>query len=86
MKYPVFTIKDQCTWFWQPFVADTEAAARREFGNMICNGSGAASFRPGDFDLYRIGEFDSEEGTIVGETSPKWLVNGQAFKVIENDE
>lgn len=76
MKYPVFSIRDRHTGFMTPTVDYNENTAKRNFAKAINSETGIMNFEPGDFDLYKIGEFDSETGNLVSENIPVLVVSG----------
>lgn len=66
MKYPVFAIRDEKVGFMFPQCDQGERSAIRGFSFAVNNPEGIMNFSPKDYDLFRIGEFDSEKGTIEG--------------------
>lgn len=86
MKYKVYAVRDvKANIFWQPQVDSNDETAKRGFAMMI-NSSEARSitgFAPGDFDLYRIGEFDSETGEIINLKANEFLCNGRAMLEVQ---
>lgn len=53
----------------------SDQTAIRGFAYSINQGDGLMNYNPKDFDLYKVGEFDSEKGEITG-TLPELIVNG----------
>lgn len=78
MKYQLYSIRDNLVAFDFPRVSVNEQAAIRDFAYGINNPDSPASFRPGDYDLYRIGYFDSDKGVIVPEDVPVLVVTGSS--------
>lgn len=64
MIYPMFSIRDQKVGFLAPTVEQNDESAKRNFSMMINSGNGLPGYAPGDFDFYKVGEFDSEKGVI----------------------
>lgn len=64
MKYPVYSIRDAKTGFMTPTVDMNDVAAARNFEHAVMNSASLMNSHPGDYALYRIGEFDSESGKI----------------------
>lgn len=79
MKYPVFAVRDVKTCFYPPQVNQNEEDAIRGFAMMINNPSGVIGFAPKDFDLYKIGTFDTEKGVIDPLTPIEYVVAGSAL-------
>lgn len=75
MKYPVFSYRDNKVGFGMPVIDQNEAAAIRGFSYAVNGRDGIMGFSPADFDLYKIGVFDSEKGTIEGFV-PELVVSG----------
>lgn len=65
MIYPVYSIRDAKTGFIAPTVDQNDSSAVRNFAYAINNG-GIMNYSPNDFDLFKVGEFDSDKGTLEG--------------------
>lgn len=76
MKFPVFSYRDKLNNFGAPIVESNELTAMRGFKMQMNNPEGMMNFSPTDFDLYRIGEFDPEKGTITSEKVPVLVLTG----------
>lgn len=76
MKYPIFSYRDNKVGFGQPITDMNDQSAIRGFSYAINNNQGLMNFSPKDFDLYKIGEFDSEKGIILGYKAPELIVSG----------
>lgn len=77
MKVPVFSYRDNKVGFMAPFIDQNEDAAIRGFSYAINSHEGVMSFAPADYDLYKVGEFDSEKGTIES-MLPQLVVSGSS--------
>lgn len=66
MTYGIFAIRDLRTGFMNPLVDLGDDSAMRNFAFACAASDSMIGFRPGDFDLYRLGSFDTESGQIVG--------------------
>lgn len=87
MKYPVYSIRDKATAFMAPMVDVNEQSAIRNFAQAVNSGNGSIGFQPGDFDLYKIGEFDDKKGIVTPVEPIEFVVNGNnLFKVGVKDE
>lgn len=83
MIYIVTSVRDIRAQVFMPPVCETsEATAIRNFAYGI-NNSGIMNFAPKDFDLWKIGKFDTEKGTIEPEKVPVIITSG--MDVIQND-
>lgn len=76
MKYPIYSIRDVKVGFGTPNIDQSDASAIRGFSYAINNREGLMNYSPKDFDLYKIGEFDVDSGTIKAEKIPVLVVNG----------
>ena len=67
MKYVVCSIRDHAAEFYgQPFFAPSKGAAIRSFTDAVNDKSSGNQFaaHPADFDLFHIGDFDSDSGEL----------------------
>lgn len=76
MKFPIYSYRDKEVGFGSPIVESNDITAKRGFSMQMNNPSGIMNFSPGDFDLYRIGEFDPDNGMIVPESVPVLVCTG----------
>lgn len=82
MKYELYCVKDNLVSFWAPQVEQNRDTAIRNFRRMINEGNGLPNYSPYDFDLYKVGIFDSEKG-LVDPCTPIELVatgSGEVMK------
>lgn len=66
MRYPMYSIRDAKVGFMTPTIDQNDAAAGRNFEHAVLNVASLMNSHPGDYALYRIGEFDTESGAITG--------------------
>lgn len=83
MVRPVYAIRDKKAGFLQPMVDQNDETARRNFAYAIQHGDSIFMAFPDDYDLYKIGEFDSESGQMVGNL-PEFICSARSFLVKEN--
>lgn len=76
MKYYLYSIRDKYRSFMQPMMDTSKEAAKRGFGVAINNGPQELGYAPSDFDLYKVGEFDSDSGEIKAVTPIEFICNG----------
>lgn len=79
MKYPIYSYRDIKSGFGSPVVDQSDVTAIRGFSYAINGSNGIMNFSPSDFDLYKIGTFDSDTGVIVPETVPILIANGSSM-------
>ena len=77
MIYPVYCIKDNKVGFQpQLLLESNEPAAVRGFSYAV-NNNGIMNFSPKDYDLYKIGKFDSDSGKLEYEV-PTLIISGSS--------
>lgn len=78
MKQLLVTIKDNAALFYQTLgTVRTEGEALRSFMDAINDPNNKQLHaHPEDFDLYAVGEFDDQTGTITAYPEPKQLLRG----------
>lgn len=79
MKYPIYSYRDIKVGFGMPMVDQNDASALRGFAFAVNGRDGIMNFSPADFELYKIGEFDTEKGTIEPAT-PEFMVSGSSVR------
>lgn len=77
MKIPVYSYRDAKSGFGTPVCDQNDVTATRGFAFAINNRDGIMGFAPSHFDLYKIGEFDTEKGTLKSMT-PTLVVSGSS--------
>lgn len=85
MKRKVFSIFDVVSKVYLPpmqFVHEGEAL--RAFEDIVLNPQTMVAKHPGDFKLYRLGEFDDCEG-VFDCTMPEFISNAVDFVAIKKE-
>ena len=79
MLVKLFSIRDKLAGFGQPMTDVSEATAKRNFAYAI-NNNDQLNFSPSDYDLYSVGEFDTDKGVFVPPESglPEFVINGSS--------
>lgn len=77
MKYPVYSYRDNKVGFGSPVIDQNDNCAIRGFSYAINNHDGLMAFSPADFDLYKIGDFDTHSGMLIPCT-PVLIVSGSS--------
>lgn len=78
MKYPIYSYRDTKAGFGNPVCDMSDQTAIRGFSFAINNRDGLMNYAPKDFDLYKIGTFDTEKGVITPEQIPILVVSGSS--------
>lgn len=77
MIYPVYTIRDVKVGFDTQFLVQVnEAAAVRAFEQAVNSPGTMLGFKPSDFELYHIGNFDTDKGFFDGFKVPEFVIGG----------
>ncbi len=80
MKKPVYSIRDARIGFMTPILEENDASAIRGFQNAVIAGEGYFARFANEYDLYRVGEFDSESGQFENQI-PDLLCSGASVSV-----
>lgn len=75
MKLNVYVMKDNKVGFMQPTFDQTDAIAIRNFKYAITNND-FLNVNSSDFDLYKIGIYDSDSGIIDALSTPEFICSG----------
>lgn len=77
MKYPMYCVRDTKVGFDpQIIIQANESAAVRGFKFLISNPEAMQGKFPEDYELYQVGEFDTDSGLIVSCAPPQFVVSG----------
>lgn len=80
LKVNVYCIKDDITGFMQPWCEHSDDSAVRQFEMVIKKEGSMFALHPEQFNLFKIGVFDTESGDI--EKCMEFIQNGAIFKSI----
>lgn len=83
MIIKVYAIKDKLQGFLTPTCNVNDECAKRDFAFALNNNPGIMNFSPKDYDLYRIGEYNSDSGEI-DKTLPIFICSG--IEVFANEK
>ena len=76
MTLRAYSIRDSKSESYNtPFFQTTHGEAERTFRTAVNDPKTQLSMYPEDFHLYYLGDFDSEQGTIVPEDAPKHMLH-----------
>lgn len=83
MNLNIYSIRDNKTGFMAPQLDKNHDAAKRNFKLSLATVSPESimGFAPEDFDLYYIGTFDTDSGTISPTTVPELVSSGGSLEV-----
>lgn len=76
MTVNLYGIRDCHTGFMSPQVDMNDETAKRNFAMSVNNNPGVLGFRPADFDLYYLGQFNTDNGELVPVSPIEFVVNG----------
>lgn len=86
MNYNLYAMRDNLVGFLSPMVDDNDESAKRNFALMIQNSNGVLGFRPKDFDLFKIGSFDTKTGIVMPLSPIEYIVSGNAMIGVKENE
>lgn len=75
MKFGVYSLRDAKTGFLLPSFEISDAVAKRNLAHAVEVETGLLYTHGSDFDLYRLGEFDSDSGRLIPLEIPEFLVS-----------
>ena len=80
MIYPVYALRDAAAHaFLAPTLNSSDESARRDLARAVASDTtGMIGFKPSDFDLYRIGNYDAETGLLTPLSPVVLVVNAAA--------
>ncbi|UDN67868.1 nonstructural protein [robinz microvirus RP_160] len=77
MIYRCYSVKDlKAAAFAPPFFLGRDEVAVRTFRDALEDKSHPMSAHPEDYELFYLGEFDDERGSLTGASAPVFLCNG----------
>lgn len=82
MRHAVFSVRDTCVGsFLLPMFFQNQAAAVRALGDVVNKAGEENQFyqHPEHYQLYLIGEFDDENGAVIVEMAPTFIVDCQSL-------
>lgn len=86
MKCNVYSIRDVHTGFLNPTFEVSDAVAKRNFAHaVLAVPDSLFTSHPDDYSLYRIGEFDTDSGSIVGFAPPALVVDARSILNMRGD-
>lgn len=84
MKFGVYAIRDSLAGFLTPVPEQSDAVALRNFSHAFASRDSVMHFRPEDFDLYKIGFYDTESG-LLSSCPPTMICAGSSVKEVKSD-
>lgn len=91
MKFSMYSIRDSLSGFMTPVIEQNDAIAMRNF-QMACDvhqlpADSLMRWKPDDFTLFKIAEFDSEFGTVSPIVPPVVVCSGLSLRkgVVQNE-
>lgn len=77
MRIGFYCVKDDLLGYQSPFCSMNDEAAKRDFSMMIKREGTIFNVHPENFNLYRLGTFDSESGIV--DNKNEFLIAGTSF-------
>lgn len=73
MKYGIYSVRDILNGYGALMCDHNDQTASRNFRLAF---RGSPSVDPRDYDLFRVGQFDTDSGELIPETSPVLIYRG----------
>lgn len=81
--FNMYCIRDKKSDFAAPVPIMDNEQAKRWFDNQIKTNPFMAEYK-NDFELYHVGQFCTETGTLIGITTPEFIMAGEEVKTNGN--
>lgn len=78
MKFPVYCVRDSYVGFGMPVLRDNDSVATRAFEFDCTRSDSPYSVRPECYQLYYIGEFDTDTG-VISSVTPVMIASANDF-------
>lgn len=78
MKYGIYSVRDKLTGYLNISLERSDALAKRSFGIIVGDSDSVIGRNPGDYDLYRLGSFDTDSGDIHVDI-PEFVVSASSL-------
>lgn len=86
MIYGVYSIRDMVAGtFMSPTIDTNDNCAKRNFEQIATATRGMVNFRPSDFSLYKVADFDVETGLMIPITPVELIMSGDSIEVKSNE-
>lgn len=85
MKISVYAVRDSYLGFGMPVIRDNDSVASRAFEYDINRNDSPYTTRPETYQLYRIGDYDTDTGDLVG-CSPILVASATDFIIKVGDK
>lgn len=88
MIFGVYSIRDALSGFMTPVLEQNDAVAMRNFRmatDRMSRSDSVMTFRPTDFALYRIAQFDSVTGLLTPIQPPDLVCHGESLERSDKD-
>lgn len=79
MKYGLYCMRDVKGSFMAPAPDINDQTAVRNFAYAVNNNNSVMNFAPKDFQLYKVGTFDSDTGSVECITPMVFLTDGASM-------
>lgn len=79
MDYGIYSILDAKTGFLSVSLDQNDASAQRNFAHACKRTDSLFFTHPNDYDLYKVGKFNSDSGVIEPIVPPKHIVSARSL-------
>lgn len=81
MTYGIYCIRDALTGYLTPTADVNDPSALRNFTSAVLTPGTLYDTSAKDYDLYKLGEFDSDSGRLNPLPAPQHLANGLSVQL-----
>lgn len=81
MKVKIYSVRDRKTGeYAHPFISHNDETAKRDFWTT-CNANKNPFVHTDDWELYGLGDFNTESGEVLGADKPIFILDGGSMNV-----
>lgn len=85
MIFGVYSIRDVRTGFLSPTIEVNDQVAMRNFSHAVQRSDSLLHSFPGEYDIYKIGTFDSESGQLVPIMPQEFLCSASSILTVSKE-
>lgn len=86
MMYKIYSVRDKLSGYMNIFLERSDALAERGFSAVVNDSSSSIYCNPGDYDLYKLGSFNTDSGVIIAD-NPDFVCSASSlFNGVKEDK
>lgn len=86
MKFGIYSIRDKLSGYMNIFLERSDVLAQRGFSTVVNDCGSAIYCNPGDYDLYKLGSFDTDSGVITANNPDFVCSASNLFNGVKEDK